>query len=555
MGSSLTSLANSLILSPDGVSEVIKVDFDTKDIINLIIAVDGINDHQAAREVAHFAPHLKGRSDRDTLYNIWSFVRFNIKYTADGIRYEDVKTPAQTWASGYADCKSMSIFVGALLRNFDFGYSYRFAGYDDSGEFNHVYVIAHTRMGNIIIDPVFDKFNREEKYTIFKDYKMRELRYIHGLPSAPNVITQKAAPSRIEAFRDGPKKAIVLPPIDESKFTQSALALELAKRQINILSAYYGDPRGNFSKALELISKSKRLGLQNIYFDGVISPELYPVVSLIKHAQSIDTPVSLNGLTEDVMKCVAQHNPATANWVERIGKKTNVHHTEEINGTHYRLTNQDFANCYFEAKRREFARLNIFSSPDFKKSGHHMLYAFIHNTKINTAASGALSAKKVLHNAAVSGWANVSAYDRTNVELFIRNNISEINAAQKQVDITPEGSINLLSISPDYKGQPGIGEPVTAATTVLIIKLVIAILGAATAIIGALAASGAFNAATIRGAAAGIGHPTFGPEIDDMLKAEIKSETSTMNTGLIVGAAALAVGSYFFFNSKKSKND
>ena len=56
------------------------VDFDTKDIINLIIAVDGINDHQAAREVAHFAPHLKSRSDRDTLYNIWNFVRFHIKY-------------------------------------------------------------------------------------------------------------------------------------------------------------------------------------------------------------------------------------------------------------------------------------------------------------------------------------------------------------------------------------------------------------------------------------------------------------------------------------------
>jgi hypothetical protein len=89
----------------------------------------------------------------------------------------------------------------------------------------------------------------------------------------------------------------------------------------------------------------------------------------------------------------------------------------------------------------------------------------------------------------------------------------------------------------------------------LIIKLVIAILSAATAIIAALQASGALNAATIRGAATGIGHPTFGPEIDDMLKAEIKSETSTMNTGLIVGAAALAVGSYFLFNSKKSKND
>lgn len=142
------------------------LDGDTDDIIKVILFAD----ERSEPLTSDFARKLQGRNTQDTLYNIWHFVRHEIQYVADRPGHEKVKSPSRLWADGQGDCKSFSIFTGSVLKNLKIPFSYRFVAWEDGEEVTRVYVVAHTRKGDVLLDSVHTTFDEEAPFYIAYDY-------------------------------------------------------------------------------------------------------------------------------------------------------------------------------------------------------------------------------------------------------------------------------------------------------------------------------------------------------------------------------------------------
>ena len=123
---------------------------------------------------------LKGSTEFETCQNIWNFCFTYLQYTKDEMGKEQVRRPARTWQDRTAgiDCDCMSVFIGSIFTNLKIPFSFRLTKYR-SNEYEHVYPIAHTNNGVIIVDTVVHKFNREVPYAAKKDINM-ELQYLNG---------------------------------------------------------------------------------------------------------------------------------------------------------------------------------------------------------------------------------------------------------------------------------------------------------------------------------------------------------------------------------------
>mgnify|MGYP000730823474 CR=1 FL=1 len=126
------------------------------------------------------AQMLKASTEYDTCQNIWNFCFTHLQYTKDEMGKEQVRRPSRTWKDRAAgiDCDCMSVFIGSILTNLKIPFSFRLTKYR-SHDFEHVYPIAHTNNGIIILDTVVHKFNREVPYSAKKDINM-ELQYLNG---------------------------------------------------------------------------------------------------------------------------------------------------------------------------------------------------------------------------------------------------------------------------------------------------------------------------------------------------------------------------------------
>lgn len=154
-------------------------DGETADIIETILYMDA---HSGQWILTDQVECLRGATDYDTLHNVWRFVKSNLKYRADRVGHERVKSPGALYASREGDCKSFSIAEGALLRVLGFPYKYRFTAYEH-GDFTHVYVVARLDGREVILDSVHSKFDEEVRY-----YKKKDIRpdaSVSGIGKAP----------------------------------------------------------------------------------------------------------------------------------------------------------------------------------------------------------------------------------------------------------------------------------------------------------------------------------------------------------------------------------
>lgn len=150
---------------------------DTGNIIETILWMDA---HSAKWVDTERVECLRGATERDTLHNVWAFVKKNLRYQADKPGFERVKSPGALYSSGFGDCKSFSIAEGALLRALGIPYRYRFAAYQP-GDFTHVYVVG----GNdVVMDAVHKRFDDEVPYRRKKDIRPTATA-IGALPPAP----------------------------------------------------------------------------------------------------------------------------------------------------------------------------------------------------------------------------------------------------------------------------------------------------------------------------------------------------------------------------------
>ena len=138
---------------------VMYVSGSTPDIVRVILYADSRSAEFIRPEAVK---HLQGATQRQTLENIFLYVRNNIRYRADAPGHEIVRSPGYLFESGTGDCKSYSIAIAALCRAFGIQYRFRFSAPTHMHQIQHVYVVATTADGkDVYMDAVLGQFDRQ----------------------------------------------------------------------------------------------------------------------------------------------------------------------------------------------------------------------------------------------------------------------------------------------------------------------------------------------------------------------------------------------------------
>ncbi len=154
--------ARHIIRSSPANRNVVAYHFDARDIIRLILYADT---RSAEFINPDNLPDLKGRTQYQTLCNIYRFVKDNVRYQADPLAREWVRSPGYLMQTGRGDCKSLSLAIGALCRAFGIRFKYRFIQQASKSTWHHVYVVAMPTDGScrrpVILDAVHHSFDSE----------------------------------------------------------------------------------------------------------------------------------------------------------------------------------------------------------------------------------------------------------------------------------------------------------------------------------------------------------------------------------------------------------
>jgi hypothetical protein len=123
---------------------------------------------------------LKADTQKETCRNVWNFCFHHLQYEKDEPGIEQVRRPARAWRDRVqgVDCDCMTVFIGSVLTNLGIPFLIRLTKYQ-ADDFEHVYPVALTDSGTIIMDCVVHQFNYEVPYTTKKDIDMK-LQYLNG---------------------------------------------------------------------------------------------------------------------------------------------------------------------------------------------------------------------------------------------------------------------------------------------------------------------------------------------------------------------------------------
>lgn len=181
----LSSIANKTILPPESSNRFIKKGV-TKDIVREIFN----HDKDAFKDVKEFSKYLEANTVEKTASNIWNFLKDEITYKEDPENKQFIQYPRRLIHNKKGDCKSLSIFTGAVLKNLNIPYFYRFTNYVDPvtgiapNDIKHVYTIIPLNGEEIIVDVVHSSFNQEKPYN--KKIDIMPTTEIYSLGALPN---------------------------------------------------------------------------------------------------------------------------------------------------------------------------------------------------------------------------------------------------------------------------------------------------------------------------------------------------------------------------------
>ena len=97
---------------------------------------------------------LYGIPEDEQCYAIFEYVLENVAYKEDMPGYQFIKSPARLLTDKVGDCKSMTLFICSCLHCLGIPHTIRFVNFDGGSQYTHVYPIAHTQEGMIILDAV-----------------------------------------------------------------------------------------------------------------------------------------------------------------------------------------------------------------------------------------------------------------------------------------------------------------------------------------------------------------------------------------------------------------
>lgn len=208
--SSIAHIAQQLIPAPKNIYKYVG-NGTTDDIIKTVLKAD----ETAHIDTKQFAEKLKGFDHYITAQNIWYFIKQNIKYKIDPVGKQFIKSPSKLWGDKEGDCKSFSVFAGSILKNLGIPYAYRFTSYKDYDSTpTHVYIVIPAMRGHneILLDAVWNEFDKEKKYAHKKDMRTTEIYSVSGVGNVPGKLN-------IE---------------DPSKLTHGELDLLIAKQNVEL---------------------------------------------------------------------------------------------------------------------------------------------------------------------------------------------------------------------------------------------------------------------------------------------------------------------------------
>lgn len=109
-------------------------------------------------------------TERETAKNIFNFLKNEIEYRVEPASKQTTKTLSRFIHDGFGDCKHFAIFSNTILESCGFHPVYRFAGYKNSTDFQHVY--SYLPNSNTVLDAVLSTFDTEKTPTNKKDLNM-----------------------------------------------------------------------------------------------------------------------------------------------------------------------------------------------------------------------------------------------------------------------------------------------------------------------------------------------------------------------------------------------
>lgn len=139
---------------------------NTNDIVKAI-QIQHVENLQAANKIKHL---FCDKDERTTARNIFDFLKHEIEYRVEPATKQTTKSLQRFVNDGYGDCKHFALFANTILQQCGFKSMYRFSGYRDTQNVQHVY--SYLPNTNTILDAVLPSFDTEKPYKIKKDYNM-----------------------------------------------------------------------------------------------------------------------------------------------------------------------------------------------------------------------------------------------------------------------------------------------------------------------------------------------------------------------------------------------
>jgi hypothetical protein len=276
----ILQLADKYIPASNG-KKVLTKEGKTEDIVAEVITAF----KDSRQQLLQFAPHLQAASLQQTLYNIWSFWKFNIKYKVDPPGKQYIKEPQSLWATKRGDCKSLSLAVMSTLDNLGIKAAFRFTSYYGNDSFpTHVYVVVKDGDNIIPVDCVWTHFGTEKPFTKNWDYNMTSIYRLSGFDGQPKARQARSLGMRPRRGKRGimPKRGVLHIPMDNPHITPSVCDALLKKQRLELEQKIHAGINGigtTYDKAYEM----QIAGLHNA-LSGVMG---WPRVSIAGFTEAI----------------------------------------------------------------------------------------------------------------------------------------------------------------------------------------------------------------------------------------------------------------------------
>lgn len=181
---------------PDFLNTLVVSNASNRDIITVIHK----SLPEAIKQVSPIASRFAGNGLEETARNVWRFLRDQVNYQKDPEDKQMIRMPARLVSDGAGDCKSFSLFAASVLSALGYRVGFKYVSYGLNPTPSHVYVVAEAENRRVIVDGVYDQFNKEKKPT-FKFIEWMDVYSLSGISGKRNKFKKIAlAPAR-RAFR------------------------------------------------------------------------------------------------------------------------------------------------------------------------------------------------------------------------------------------------------------------------------------------------------------------------------------------------------------------